>query len=64
MQTETLYTMQHGHWTTEIEYIGGGRPYRVTTASEIRNTQPQTFTNTLENAKKVAAAHMQEVKDI
>lgn len=64
MQPETLYTIQHGHWITEIEYIGGSNPYRVTTASEIRHTQPQTFTNTLENAKKVAAAHMQEVKGI
>lgn len=59
--SEHIQGIQHGHWYTVIEKIDGPNPYRVTTSSQIRNTQPQTFTNTLENAKKVAAAHMDEV---
>ena len=65
MKTRHLQTIQHGHWTTVIEYIyEGSCPYRVTTASELMHTQPQAFTRTLESAKKVAAAHMDEVKGL
>jgi len=64
---KTLYLMQHGHWYTEIDKLSKKEskyPYRVTTKSGIRDYEPMTFCNTLEEAKKIAVEHMLEVKGI
>ena len=59
--SKQLSCMQHGHWITTIDLVDGVRPYRVTTASGIRNHELQTFENTLEKAKQTAVDHMYEV---
>ena len=54
--------IQHGHWTTFIEKVGD--KYRVTTISELRETQPQTFCHRYDSALAVAAQHMKEVEGL
>ena len=47
---------------SEIEQCGN--KYRVTTGSDHCNTQPQSFCDSLENAKKESVRHIQELHAI
>lgn len=57
--------IQHRHWTTEIEYLGakGNYKYRVTTTSGFYSIQPQDFCHTLEQARRIVAEHIEQVKE-
>jgi hypothetical protein len=64
---KTIYLIQHCHWYTEIQKLSKKEskfPYRIKTTSGIRSIEPTTLCNTLDEAKKIAAEHMEEVKGI
>jgi hypothetical protein len=64
---KTIYLIQHGHWYTEIQKLSKKEsefPYRIKTISGIRSVEPMSFCNTLDEAKKIVAEHMEEVKGI
>ena len=61
-----IQTIHHGIWTTMIEQYSeklGPYSYRVTTSSGLRDIQPMSLCNTLEEAKEIASEHMEQVRE-
>lgn len=58
---QTLKTIQHGEWTTTIEYSQEfAKPYRVRTSSDRHHIEAGAFVDTYEQAQQAAADQMGE----